>query len=422
MGKVNNILLFPFRKLNDFKKWFIRANWFKKILAIIGILILLFIIKSIFFRGNKNQYLFDTVARGNISQIVTETGNVIAGSETDVYSPTTGSLSKIYVKDGDNVNAGDKLFDVRSTATAQEQAAAYANYLSAQSNLLAAQAQLNTLQNQMFIANQTFVNDAGTANPDTSDPKYIEENSAWLAAESNYKNQQAVIAQDQAALNSASLAYQATQNSTVTAPITGIISNLIGLVGAKVIAQQNSATSSNLSTSTTPSTVNVTPVMVIGNNNGFAIETAVSEVDVDKIKLNQKANLIFSAIPNKTYTGTVNQIDSYGTNNAGVINYNVFVIIDNPDNNIKPNMTANLTITTAESKNVLTVANSAIVPYQNGKALQVLETNKKIKFIPVIIGLHGFTRSEVIKGINAGTKVILGNTTLTNNQTGGPAQ
>jgi HlyD family secretion protein len=161
--------------------------------------------------------------------------------------------------------------------------------------------------------------------------------------------------------------------------------------------------------------------MIIGNQTNNAIQTTASEVDVNKIALGQNVDITFSAVPNKTYKGKIIQIDSYGTNTNGVITYNIFVQINQPDNNIRPDMSANLTIDTAEKSGVLTVANSAVVPYQNGKAVQIVDPKtKKVKFIPVTIGLRGFTRSEVISGVNAGTKVILGNTQLTNNTQNGP--
>lgn len=410
-------------KVKGFWQWFQKASWKKKIATSIGILILLIILKNIFFPSNKTPYTFDTVTYGTINQLVTETGNVISSNETDVFSPTTGSIDQVYVANGESVNQGDKLFTVRSTATAQEQAVAYANYLTAQAALNADTAQLNTLQSTMFVANQNFVNDKGVNNPtdqQKSDPKYIEEDATWLAAEANYKNQQAVIQKDQAALNSASLAYQATQNATVTAPIAGTVSNLIGLTGAKVVAQISSAATSSTTTSTTTSSQVVTPVLVIGSTGMYAIHTAVSEVDINKIAIGEHVNATFGAIPNKMYSGKVIQEDTFGTNTGGVITYNVFIAIENGDPEIKPNMSANLTIATAQRQNVLTVANGAIIPYRNGKAVQVLGKNGKVMFVPVVIGLHGFTRSEVLKGITQGTKVILGNTTIQNNQNGGP--
>lgn len=235
--------------------------------------------------------------------------------------------------------------------------------------------------------------------------------------EKKYNDVGTAIGAAQAAVNSTSLAYQATQNTTVTAPVSGTISNVIGLSGAKVVAEINSTTAAATAATVAP----VTPVLIIGStNSGTAIKTTVSEVDINKVALGQKVDIVFSAIPNKTYKGTIVQIDTYGTNTAGVVTYNVFVSLNNADSSIKPNMTANLTIYTAQESNVLTVANAAIVPYQNGKAVQTLQKNGKVKFIPVQIGLRGFARSEIVSGVGAGTKVILGNTQLTNNQSGGP--
>jgi multidrug efflux pump subunit AcrA (membrane-fusion protein) len=418
-----------------FWHWFLHTSWKKRIAVIIIFLIVLSILKNIFFGGQKQPYTFDAVSKGTITQIVTENGNVISSNETDVYSPTTGELAQIYVKNGDHITQGEKLFTIRSTATPQEQAAAYANYQAARSSLTTAQNNQQSADAAMWNKQQAYLSalntqnykNNNTTNPATKnnytdlekqqiDSTVVQTQKDFQAAEQAYKTTGVAITDAQAQVNSTNLAYQATQNATITAPATGTVSNIIGLVGAKVVAQLSSAATSNTNASTTTtSQSSVTPVLIIGNNNGYAIHTTVSEVDIDKVGIGNTANIVFSAVQNKTYTGKVLQEDTYGTNTAGVISYNVFVSIDNADKNIKPNMSANLTIHTAEHKNVLTVANSAIVPYQNGKAVQVLGKKGKVMFKPVIIGLQGFTRSEVLRGVTAGTKVILGNTTLQNN-------
>lgn len=406
------------RKIKRFWYWYLHTSWKKRIIVSILLLVLLFIFKRTLFPSQKQNYTFDTVSTGTITQLVTENGSVIASSETDVYSPANGVLSQIYVHNGDHVSQGQKLFSVQSTATAQEQAVAYASYLEAQSTVSNATATLNSLQSAMFVANQKFVTDRGVANPSDqqkADPVYIEENADWLQAEANYKNQQAVIAQAQAGLTSASLAYQATQNATVTAPTSGTVANIVGLTGAKVIAEVSSSQANATTTQTT-----ITPVLIIGNTEGSALQTTVSEVDVNKVSIGQQVDITFSAIPNKTYEGEIKQIDTFGTATQGVVTYNVFITVTNPTDAIRPGMSANLTINTAKKSNVLSVANGAIVPYQNGKAVQVVGKNGKITFIPVIIGLRGFARSEVLHGVTPGEKVILGNTQLTNNQSGGP--
>lgn len=414
-------------------RWFEHATLKKRITAIIIVGVILFMLPA-FFGGNKSKYSFDTVQRGTITQLVTENGNVVSANETDVYSPTTGSLDHMYVKNSDYVHAGDKLFTVRSTATKQEQAAAYATYETAQSELTTAQNNQQTADATMWTKQQAYLTaqdnqnykNNNTVNPATKnnytdlekqqiDSAVVQTQKDFEAAEQAYKTADVAIADAQAQVNSANLAYQATQNATVTAPVSGTVSNIVGLPGAKIVAQVSSAATAN----STQNATSATTVLVIGNNNNYAIQTTVSEVDIDKISLGLPVTVLFSAVPNKTYNGNIIQADTDGTNNSGVITYNVFVSITNGDNRIKPNMTANLTIKATEHKNVLTVANSAIVPYQNGKAVQVLNKNGNITYIPVTIGLKGFTRSEVVKGVNAGTRVILGNTNPTNTNSGG---
>ncbi len=415
-------------------RWFENASWKKRIMAIIvgGVLFML----PAFFSGNKQKYTFDTVQKGTITQLVTENGNVVSANETDVYSPTTGALDQMYVKNGHYVNVGDKLFAVRSTATKQEQAAAYANYEAAQSSLTTAQNNQQTTDVTMWTKQQAYLTaqdnqnykNNNSVNPATKnnytdlekqqiDSAVVQTQKDFDAAQLAYKTANVAIADGQAQVNSASLAYQATQNATVTAPVSGTVSNIVGLSGAKVVAQVSSAATGNAMNSSQNATP-ATTVLIIGNNNNYAIQTTVSEVDIDKVQIGLPVTILFSAISDKKYDGKILQEDTYGTNASGVITYNVFVSIINGDNRIKPNMTANLTIDAAEHKNVLTVANSAIVPYQNGKAVQVLSAKGNVQYVPVTVGLKGFTRSEIVSGVDDGTRVILGNTNPTNNSGG----
>lgn len=430
--KVKNSIQAIKKRISGFWQWFLHVSWKKRIAVIIVLLIILFILRNILFGTKKQQYTFDTVQKGTITQLVTENGNVISSNETDVYSPTTGVLDQIYVKNGDTVNQGDKLFTVRSTATPQEQAAAYANYEAALSSLTTAQNAKQTADATMWTKQQAYLTaqdnqkykNNNTVNPSTKntytdlekeqiDSAVVQTQKDFDAAQQAYKTADVAIADAQAAVNSTSLAYQATQNTTITAPTNGTVNNIIGLTGAKVAAQISSAATSITTAPSTTTQPAVTPVLVIGDNNGNAIHTTVSEVDINKVKIGQPVTILFSAVPNHTYNGTITQEDTYGTNTGGVITYNVFVSITNSDEYIKPNMSANLTIDTAKKQDVLTVANAAIIPYQNGKAVQVLDKKGKVVYKPVAIGLRGFTRSEVLSGVNSGTKVILGNTNLT---------
>src|SRR5258706_8508716 len=104
LKKLNKITYGMKVKVIKFWQWFLHTSWKKRITVIIVLLIVLFILKNVFLGGKKQQYTFDTIQKGTITQLVTENGNVIASNETDVYSPTTGVLDQIYVKNGDTIN------------------------------------------------------------------------------------------------------------------------------------------------------------------------------------------------------------------------------------------------------------------------------------------------------------------------------
>lgn len=387
------------KKLASAWTWISKLSLKKKILGVI-VLIIIISVTSRIIRGNNPKYSFDTVTRGTITEVVTETGNVSVAGQYDVPSPSNGILTEIYVQNGDTVKVGQKLFKVTSTATPQQKAAAWAAYTTAKSGLDSANAALNGLQSTLFIANKKFMDDRGVINPSTdqkNDPVYIEENATWLQAEANYKNQQGVIASAQAATTNAYLAYQATQDSVTIAPVAGTIHNLGGVTGSLVTAGSSSTT-------------NNSPVLIISTGKEYAITATVNEVDINKIKVGNNVTITFDAIKDKTFHGTIIQVDEFGTNTQGVVNYNLYSSVSDGNELIKPGMTANLTVDTNKHDNVLSVVNAAVRPYKGAKAVQVLR-NGKLQYDPIIVGIKGLDRTEIISGVTEGEKVIIGNTT-----------
>ncbi len=395
-------------KLSGITQWISKLSWKRKVVyGIILVVVLLIVIKII--KGNKPNYSFETVTRGTIEEVVTETGNVAVAGEYDIPSPSNGILTDIYVKNGDIVASGQKLFKVTSTATPQQKQTAWAAYAATKSALDAANAQLYSLQSVMYGAWKVYTDIAENStyqNPDNSPntgnrvlTQFTTVQDNWLAAEANYKNQQSVIASAQAAASNAYLAYQATQDSVVTAPAAGTVHNLDGVVGTLVsAAAQTSVTS-------------VTPVVILSTGQALTVKATANEVDINKIKVDDTVEITFDAILDKTFTGKIIQADEYGTNVAGVINYNIFASVDDGTELIKPGMTANLSINTNKHENVLTVVNAAIRPYKGAKAIQILDKNGKVVYITVTTGIKGADRTELLTGATDGEKVIIGGTT-----------
>jgi len=355
-------------------------------------------------KQSQAQYQTSTVQKGQIISTLSESGSISTTSQATINSPTDGIIQEVYVKDGDSVNAGDKLVSIRSTATPQQQQQAYASYLSAQNSLNSAKSQMDSLQAALFKANQAFINDKGISNPtdqDKSDPVYIEENATWLQAEANYNNQQGVINQSQTSLNSALLAYQATQDSVVTAPIAGSVANISVNVGSNVAASSNTTSSSSSTSSTTGNSA----LLKIGDFTNPIVSVQASEVDVPQIKAGQKATITLDAFTGKTYVGTVENVDSVGTNSSGVVTYNVYLTFVSPPSDIKPGMTATAVIETARKDNVLTVPTTAIQTSNSQSYVRVLK-NGQVSQVSVETGISSDTDTEIVSGLSEGDTVV----------------
>jgi len=390
----------------------LRLSWVRQLLVLAVIIGIGWFVYVSFFASKKGQQQYQTAQaqRGTIISTVNESGNVTSTSQAGVGSPTTGIVTEIYVKNHDEVKRGQNLFKVKSIATAQEIASAYASYLSATNNLKSAQAKMNSLQATLFVANQAFVTDRGVINPSDdqkADPKYIEENATWLQAEADYKNQQGVIAQAQAALTNASLSYQATQDSVVTAPIDGTISN-IGVQPGDQVTASGGNLSSTISSSTTTSTSNA--ILYIGDYSKPYVKVQATEADIASIKPDQKATITLDALPGKTFVGTVNQVDNAGTISSGVVTYNVYVTFVVPSDEIKPGMSATVAIQTAIKHDVITVPSAAVQTTNDQATVRVMK-NGKVSSVDVTTGISSDTDTEITSGISEGDVVVTGTIT-----------
>lgn len=404
MGRISKLIKAPFLRFQKLSK-----N--KKIIVIIIVIGLTIGIWQYLQNKKQDIYITEKAKIGSITEIVSETGNIETSGKTDVYSVSTGIIDEIKVKNKDIVKKGEELFKVKSTATVQEQQAAYANYLAAKTTLDTAMSSAYDLRSNMLDKWKTFYDLATNSTYENSDktPKkdtrmLVEFQTAqddWLYAEKEYKDQQSVIAQAQASVSSTWLLYQATQNATILAQADGTIANLSVTLGDNVKAYS-------------PTSLTNKPVLAIANYSRYVIKVSLGETDIYKINVDQEVNLQFDSFKNKKYYGTVTRIDDIGTNENGVIKYNIYIEVKNPDNKLKPGMTVDADIVTNKLDNIVIVPNSSVKPYKNGKAVRIVNKNtSQIEYIPVEIGIKGDKYTQIVKGINEGQEIV---TSLKNEQ------
>ena len=376
-----------------------------KAVIILAVIVGLIIVVGRLVKSKNQQPQIQTqkVERGTIVSSISASGQILTANIVNITTNTKGLVKKVYVKDGDKVWAGQKLMELTLDSDAQQKnAAAWASYLSAKNNLDSAQATLYSLQSQEFAANQKLINDAVARELKTDDPTYIQENADWLAAEAKYKNQQNVIVQSRAAINSAWLSYQSV-SPIVTAPISGTITNLTYTEGMSLSASSDASQR----------------VAVIASEGTPLSSFNISEIDVSKVRPGQKATIKLDSLADKTFTGKVITVDKIGATTSGVTNYPVIIKFDSGASEILPNMSATANIILEVKDNVLLVPSSAVQKQNDQNVVRVMK-GKQQQVVNVEVGLISDAQTEIISGLSEGDEVITSNTASTiNNQSGG---
>jgi len=394
--------------------------WRYKIYTIIGLIILAVIGGSIWKKNNSGvEYVYDKATFADVSDLVSETGNLQLEGQASITSPIEGVVNQIFVKNGERVGSGETLFSVKSNATEIEKAAAYATLLTAQSNLKIASQANGTHQAAVETARAAYLSAQvnhhnvslwfarGYKNVAT-DRHYTQQEidsakATMDAAEQGLANAEQALADTtisveaaQATLDSAQESYDSKTIYTVKASRAGTVYNISINVGDKM------------------SVTAATPAAIIAGSDQIAFKAQINENDVAKLKLDQVADISVDAIKNKVFKGKVGNIDTIGTNTSGVITFNVYFSIDESDEAMRSGMSGSVNVVVDEHKNVLTVANAAVKPYQNGKAVQVVDTSKPktgktpaLKYVPIKIGIRGADRTEVTEGLTEGMGVVV---------------
>lgn len=175
----------------------------------------------------------------------------------------------------------------------------------------------------------------------------------------------------------------------------------------------------------------------VGDSSGSTLGTLITkqkvatislnEVDIAKIKLDQKVTITFDAIDGLSITGKVAEIDQVGTVSQGVVSYNVSISLDVDDSRIKPGMSVSAVIITDVVQDVLTVLNSSI-KNQNGlsyveifdsplatpvSGIQGSVSNSLPKQVQISTGLVGDTSTEITSGIKEGDIIVTKTITAT---------
>lgn len=134
-------------------------------------------------------------------------------------------------------------------------------------------------------------------------------------------------------------------------------------------------------------------------------EISLNEIDAAKIKIGNKANMAFDAVPDLSITGQIIGIDSIGTITQGVVTYMVKIAMDIQNEQIKPGMSVSASIIIDSKQNALSISNSAIKQANETSYVEIMENGAPRRQI-VEIGISNDASTEIISGISEGDSVV----------------
>ncbi len=319
---------------------------------------------------------------------LTSTGYVVPQSLSKVAPKVAGKVSKLFVKQGDEVKAGDLLFEIdtsdqkASIATAASQAAA------ARARAQTARASLAEAEQQLSRA-QTLANEGLGPKAAADDLK------ARVVA-----LQEGVKAADADAVAAGSLINAMNVNLgsfTLKSPITGTIVNKPPEVG-EFVGPQPAGIAADMGG------------VEIADFTSMMVETDVPEQRLGQIKLGGPAEIVLDAYPSKRYRGKAVEVIPKVNRSKATVPVKVAFVDDREG--VLPEMAARVSFLTAElDPAALKAPPKIIVP---GSALMTVGGNKVVfvlqegtaRMKSVRIGPAFGSGFELLEGPAPGTKLI----------------
>lgn len=137
------------------------------------------------------------------------------------------------------------------------------------------------------------------------------------------------------------------------------------------------------------------------------LDVAVVEDEIEKVQVGQPVAIRFDALPGKEYPGAVTEVAAFGKATAGTVNFAVTVEILSPGAEIKPGMTASVSITTGQAASALLVPTRAIHTLDGQSVVYLLKDGQPAP-VAVVTGSSSAAETFITAGaIDAGDLVVL---------------
>ncbi|MFQ5672566.1 MAG: efflux RND transporter periplasmic adaptor subunit [Nitrospinales bacterium] len=380
-------------------------------------------VKKIMSAGNPGptvttkDFEFKKVTRKDMHQTVLATGSVSlkTGAEVKIGSRISGQLKELYVQIGDFVQAGDVIaiveHDDLMSRVAQRKAELKAEEAHLEKILSEGPLELGKIQAEIeelqfkiklskkMLARNRELNRQGVVSATMLDQ--AEEDLNVLGAqvklarenlklkrtqlendiklrEANIEKVRAYLEEDETRLSYA----------TITAPIDGIVASISTQKGETVAASMSAPT-----------------FVTLIDLRQLEVMVFVDETDIGQVQLGQEALFTVDSYPDKFFKGVVRDIHPKAVIKDNVVNYEVILEIAPASIALlRPEMTANVVITTDKKSNVLAIPKQAI-KRKGKKEFVTVNLNGRLAEQPVTTGWRDEGFLEVLSGLSEGDRV-----------------
>jgi multidrug efflux pump subunit AcrA (membrane-fusion protein) len=376
--------------------------------------------------------------KGFFINSISASGTITSGDTTYITTGSTGTVNRIYVKNGDQVKKDQKLAEIVLDDDGKlAQITAWNNYQSALVNAKNALTSKQTAEITMLQKKQAVV-DAETAqrdsisggwNPDTKEPytqneldiveiEYPQAQKTYDAAIKSFQVADSNIALANAKVSSTYRNYQKV-SGTIFSPADGILNNFTLATGVVLSGSSTSTITVSTGTDSTTNSSSVTAQRIgaVKNPNGqYQATVNLTEVDVTRVQSGQKVTLALDAFADKTLTGTVLAVNTSGAVSSGVTSYSATILIDKTELNIYTNMAVSAQIIISSQDNVLLIPSSAIKTNNGISSVQTLKNGTPSSII-VTLGESNDLQTIITSGLSEGDSVITSSTSSTTKTT-----
>ncbi len=370
---------------NDLEKYTNKKSN-KKVILLAFIFLVIIGGSLYFFLFNNDEqkeirYTTSKVKKGDLSVLVSATGNLKPTNSVDIGIEVSGTIKDIYVDFNDEVKVGQILAKLDTTKLQSQVDSSKASLTISKANLK---------ENEVNVKSKKLNYTRTLKMYKQSNGKYPSQNILdeskfnYDSALSSYESMAAKVKQAEFNLKTDE---QNLDKALVKSSINGIVLNRAIEVGQTVAASMS------------------TPVLftLAKDLSKMDLVVSIDEADVADIKKDLKVTFTVDAYPKETFKGKIKQVRLNPVEVNGVVTYETVVLVDNEKLLLRPGMTASAEIITKESKDKLLVPNSALrykpirIKKENNKVSLVAPKRPKIKREAKSLGKREFSMIWVLK-------------------------